>query len=475
MFWYCCAANGRNKKPEPPRTVNGTNDSRALEPCASFNFSAHQANNQNNKMLKKRICLLALGIATASQAMANDQEAAKGFVEDSHLDLFFRNGYISRDYKHGRQDKAEWGQAATATFTSGFTQGTVGVGVDAFGLYAVRLDGGKGRSGAAGIDFFKQGDSGSRGGRSVQGRRGGEVPASPTPCSSTATRCPACRCSATTTRACSRKATAAPDHLQGDRGPGAERRSLHRGIPQERRRARQRRGLKSINVFGGKYAFTDHFNASLYASDVEDVLKKQYINLNYTIPLQADQSLNFDFNGYRTKLDGDFADQNFNGNRDNKIWSLAASYTIDAHTFMIAHQRNTGDTGYNYGWYQNAGGIGDGGTTIWLANSYWSDFNAEDERSWQVSYALDFAKYGVPGLTYRVAYVRGDNIKTAETSNGKEREIFNQVQYVVQSGPAKDLTLRLRSSFLRVSNDARSYNDDGNEIRAFVEYPFSVF
>ncbi|MGV8604741.1 OprD family porin, partial [Pseudomonas aeruginosa] len=34
---------------------------------------------------------------------------------------------------------------------------------------------------------------------------------------------------------------------------------------------------------------------------------------------------------------------------------------------------------------------------------------------------------------------------------------------------------RLRSSFLRVSNDARSYNDDGNEIRAFVEYPFSVF
>ena len=97
-------------------------------------------------MLKKRICLLALGIATASQAMANDQEAAKGFVEDSHLDLFFRNGYISRDYKHGRQDKAEWGQAATATFTSGFTQGTVGVGVDAFGLYAVRLDGGKGRS-----------------------------------------------------------------------------------------------------------------------------------------------------------------------------------------------------------------------------------------------------------------------------------------------------------------------------------------
>lgn len=112
-------------------------------------------------MLKKRICLLALGIATASQAMANDQEAAKGFVEDSHLDLFFRNAYIKRDKKYGTEDQAEWGQAATATFTSGFTQGTIGIGVDVFGMYAVRLDGGKGRSGAAGIDFFKQGDSGS--------------------------------------------------------------------------------------------------------------------------------------------------------------------------------------------------------------------------------------------------------------------------------------------------------------------------
>ena len=312
----------------------------------------------------------------------------------------------------------------------------MGVGVDAFGLYAVRLDGGKGRSGAAGIDFFKQGDSGSaaddlsKGGAAVKFRisntvlkYGDQMPSLPVLSYDNSRLLPE---SYSGTLITSKEIEGL--ELNAGRFTAESRKSAE---------GRDSGGLKSINVFGGKYAFTDHFNASLYASDVEDVLKKQYINLNYTIPLQADQSLNFDFNGYRTKLDSDFADQNFNGNRDNKIWSLAASYTIDAHTFMIAHQRNTGDTGYNYGWYQNAGGIGDGGTTIWLANSYWSDFNAEDERSWQVSYALDFAKYGVPGLTYRVAYVRGDNIKTAETSNGKEREIFNQVQYVVQSGPAR--------------------------------------
>src|SRR5690606_18338997 len=122
-----------------------------------------------------------------------------------------------------------------------------------------------------------------------------------------------------------------------------------------------------------------------------------------------------------------------------RIWSLAGTYTIDAHSFTLAHQRSSGSTGYNYGFYQSEGAVGDGGSTIWLANSYWSDFNAKDENSWQVSYALDFAKYGMPGLTYRVAYVRGDNIDTGGNGRGDEREIFNQVQYVVQSGAAKDL------------------------------------
>ncbi len=35
------------------------------------------------------------------------------------------------------------------------------MGVDVIGQYAIRLDGGKGRSGAGGINFFKQGDSGA--------------------------------------------------------------------------------------------------------------------------------------------------------------------------------------------------------------------------------------------------------------------------------------------------------------------------
>ena len=38
-------------------------------------------------MLNKRIGLLALGVLSATHAMANDQADAKGFVEDSHLNV----------------------------------------------------------------------------------------------------------------------------------------------------------------------------------------------------------------------------------------------------------------------------------------------------------------------------------------------------------------------------------------------------
>jgi len=98
----------------------------------------------------------------------------------------------------------------------------------------------------------------------------------------------------------------------------------------------------------------------------------------------------------------------------------------------------TGDTGYLYGGYRNDGGIGDGGNTILLANSYWSDFNGKDERSWQAAYGIDFATFGMPGLTYNVAYVRGTNIDDGSgRGDGTEREIWNQFKYVVQSGPVK--------------------------------------
>ena len=420
-------------------------------------------------MSKQWASLIILGLASATPALAAGQADAKGFVEDSALDLFLRNAYISRDYKQGRQDKAEWGQAGVLNFASGFTQGTVGVGVDAFGMYALRLDSGRGRSGAAGIDFFRQDSSGrperdvAKAGAALKLRFSNTViaygdlrPTLPVLNHDNSRLLPE---SFTGTLLTSNEIDGLQVHLGRFH---AESRKSDEG--------RDSGGLKGIDVIGGSYAFSNTLSAAVYASDVEDVLKRQYLNLNYTLPLASD-TLNFDLNAYRTRQDKKFDPTEGR----NKIWSLAATYSTGPHAFTVAHQRSSGDVGYNYGFYQSEGWIGDGGSTIFLANSYWSDFNAKDEHSWQLSYAVDFAEYGVPGLSYRIAYVRGDNIDAGAASRGKEQEWFNQLSYTVQSGAAKDLSVRLRASALRVSEDARAYNSEGNEVRVFIDYPLNLF
>ncbi len=427
-------------------------------------------------MYKKRIGLIALGVLSATQAMANDQADAKGFVEDSHLDVLARNAYISRDYKNHKQDKAEWGQGFLGTFTSGFTQGTVGVGVDAFGIYALRLDGGRGNSGAGGIDFFKLGDSGkaardiAKAGAAVKVRvsntvlkYGDQMPALPVLMYDNSRLMPE---SYTGTLLTSKEI----DGLELNVGRfTAESRKSAEG--------RDSGDLKRIDVFGGSYKFTDNFTASLYGSEMKEELRKQYLGMTYVLALPDKQSLTFDFNGYRTHLNEDYARDVLKlDGQDNKIWSLASTYAFDAHTVTLAFQSSTGEIGYPYGGYRNAEGVGDGGNTILLANSYWSDFNAKDERSWQLGYGFDFGSVGIPGLTYNIAYVRGTNIDDGTgRGRGTEREIFNQAKYVVQSGPVKDMSVRLRGSWLRVSNNASAYNVGGNEVRVYVDYPISIF
>jgi len=425
-------------------------------------------------MFTNRIGLIALGLMSATQAMASDQDDAKGFIEDSHLSVLARNAYISRDYKGGNQYKAEWGQAFIGTFTSGFTQGTVGVGVDAFGLYAKRLGDGGDRSGAGGIDFFRRGSDGeaandlARAGAAVKFRfsntvlkYGDQMPSLPV-------------LSYDNSRLL-------PESFTGTLITSKEIKGLEVNVghfteeAQKSAEGADSGELKSLNVYGASYAFTDRFKASLYGTTIENVGKKQYLGMTYVLPIQKDQSLTFDFNGYKSEWEKRQEELAGLDGRANTIWSLSATYAIGAHSFMIAHQSSTGTTGYSYGGYQRGGGVGDGGTSIYLTNSYWSDFNGQDERSWQLAYGLDFATYGVPGLTYKVALVRGDNITAGDETGGTERELFNQVQYVVQSGPVKDLTLRVRSSILRVSNNVSAYNVGGNEVRVFVDYPINIF
>lgn len=76
------------------------------------------------------------------------QGFAAGLVEDSKLSVLARNFFSNADNRSGAAAPnytQEWGQGFIANFQSGYTQGTVGFGVDAIGMFGVRLDSGKGR------------------------------------------------------------------------------------------------------------------------------------------------------------------------------------------------------------------------------------------------------------------------------------------------------------------------------------------
>ena len=89
---------------------------------------------------------LAVALAIAAGAVS---AAEAGLVEDTTATLTARNFYMNRNFVgSSTQDQAEeWTQSFILDARSGFTQGTVGLGVDVLGLYALKLDGGKGTRG----------------------------------------------------------------------------------------------------------------------------------------------------------------------------------------------------------------------------------------------------------------------------------------------------------------------------------------
>ncbi|KAA0995731.1 OprD family porin [Pseudomonas sp. ANT_J12] len=443
------------------------------------------------RVMKWSMIALAVSAGTSQFAIASSQDESKGFFEDQSLKAKTRMEYMNRDFKNGggnisngdgtfksgyRQDT---GISELLTYESGFTQGTIGVGVDAMAMGSAKLDGGSGRRGNG---LFANDSDGNP--EKTQSKIGGAVKfrlsdttlkygqqfvASPVFATDDSRLLPEV---ATGTLITSKEIKglelSAGRFTSLSKQTGMGRDSIG-GLPDEN--GFGGKGLTNINIFGASYAFTDNFTGAVAASDADDYFKKQYINLNYTLPINEDQSLNFDFNGYKTEGEkrGDLVDAIGDGTAgvDNKLWSLAAAYSIGAHKFTVAHQRSSGDNAYYYGV--------DGNSTIFVANSIQiSDFVGREERSWQARYDLNMKTYGVPGLSFMTRYVMGDNIKTNGLGEGKENEWNLESKYVLQEGPAKDLSFRVRFANYRSNGAYSGYAGDNYDTRVIVEYPLTI-
>jgi imipenem/basic amino acid-specific outer membrane pore len=437
------------------------------------------------------LSLIALAVSAGyvqsveAEPFVSDQADAKGFIDDAKLNVLLRNYYFNRDGKNTGGDRRDWSQAAMANFSSGFTPGTVGFGVDAYGWYGLKLDGQTAYSGTGNIPV----DSGGRP-EDEFATAGGAIKAriSKTELKWGTMQPTAPVFAAGGTRLFPQTATGFSlqssefegldlegGHFTAGNGP------QHTSSSGELFASYANVTARRVDFVGGKYSVNDSLSFQLYGSEFEDIWRQFYVNANYVLAMPSEQSLTFDFNLYRTTDEG----QAKAGDIDNTTWSLAAAYNfMPGHTFTLAYQNVHGDEPFDYVSFGD-NGPGTTGDSIFLANSVqFSDFNGPGEKSWQARYDLAMSTYGIPGLSFMARYVNGrdiDGTKMAADSpyrayeygaDGKHHETNLEAKYVVQDGPAKDLSLRVRQAWHR--GNADQAEGDNNEFRLIVDYPISI-
>ena len=429
---------------------------------------------------KSLLALIIAATTSAPLAMAS-QADSQGLIEDGHLTFLTRNMYWHHDGHGGGADKREWGQGFRLDYNSGYTQGLVGFGIDLSAYAAIKLDGGRGHSGTAGV-LVPEGDGtrdeASSAGAAVKMRLSNTelkygnnlrpynpvfAPADARLLPSTATGLWLTSSELEGLDLEAGHFTAAKDFNSTNSNDDFF--AAYAGVSTD-----------TVNFAGGNYAVNDRLSVSLYGSEYKDIWRQHYLNTNYTYPLSDSQSLNVDFNIYRSDDEG----RSLAGEIDVTAWSLAAAYTIGAHTFKLTHQQIDGDQPFDYL------GMGPGTfhDSIYLANSsQLVDFNGPNEKSWGVFYDLDMASYGVPGLSFHARYIRGTDVDGskmdpsspyayyADSEEHWERDLA--VAYVVQEGPAKDLSLRLRQATHRIGNGKSDVSSD--QVRLIIEYPYEIF
>ncbi|WP_191487168.1 OprD family porin [Pseudomonas sp. FEN] len=447
------------------------------------------------RVMKWSMIALAVSAAGTQLAMAEpfvtSQADAKGFVEGASAGVVLKNYYFNRtNQDHGNNDQKDWTQGVLGKFSSGYTQGTVGVGVDVFGDAGFKLDGTDDHVGTGNLSHGASGVNNSFGkaGADVRVRfsktqlKFGDF----TPTTSPVFAVGGSRLFQQTARGFELQSSEVKDldleagHFYG--GSSSDYTTLQGTLTTAYTHVR----AKSIDYMGGKYAINDNLTASLYGAKLEDVWNQYYTNVNYTLPMASDQSLNFDFNLYRTNDTG----RALAGDISNTTYSLAAAYSfLKAHTVTLAFQKVHGDTPFDYIGVERGMSNGvpghQGGDSIFLANSIqYSDFNGPNEKSIQARYDIKMAEYGIPGLSFMARYVHGTGIDGSKIaantpyagnsygSNGHHFETNLEAKYVVQSGPLKDLSFRARQAWHRGNADDAEGNV--NEFRLITEYPITI-
>ncbi|HZJ94121.1 MAG TPA: OprD family porin [Thiopseudomonas sp.] len=405
----------------------------------------------------------------AAMAMPSFTQAA--FIEDAEGSLSLRNFYMNRDYRDSglpgapvhkgkTQSKSEdWGQGFMLRLQSGYTEGTVGVGVDALGLVGVKLDSGGGTGGTGtlvrsrhtGKSADNHGFVGFTGKAKVSETVltvGTHEPVLPI--------------------AFRNDTRMLPQTFQGGQLQSKDIENLTLTAGQfQKVRLRDSTNYENMTMFsdgstrgvasnkfnygGASYNFMPGLTGTYFYAELKDNYSQHHANLQFLTDLTSELKFKTDLRYFKSSDKG-------KTNVDNRLASGMFSLGYAGHWLGLGYQDSSGKTGTPF--------LG-GGTDPWTMNTLtYHHFLRAKEDSWQVRYNYDFANIGVPGLNLMARYVRGDNFKI-NGQNAKEWERDIDLGYTIQSGPFKDLGLLVRNVMYRGS---KTTNIDEN--RVIVNYTF---
>jgi hypothetical protein len=410
--------------------------------------------------------LLSLAISTALLAPA----AHADFVAGSKASLTTSNIYLNRDFREGtssqQNKREEWGQGFWLDVQSGFTEGTVGFGLDALGLVGVKLDSGGGRTGTDLLPVQDDGGTPDQFGRlgltakvkvsATELRYGSHIPELPVVKASDSRLLPQVFEGGLLTSSELDGLTFTGGRLDKviDR---ASTNSEELILNSKNRRFAAGITADHLDLMGVDYSFNQQLKGRYYFADLDDIYRQHFFGLLASQPL-GNGTLSADV---RMMLSKDSGTANA-GKIDNRAFNAMLTYGINGHKLGLGFQDMSGDTGYAYI---------DGSDPFLVNFVQINDFANADERSWQARYDYDFGKLGVPGLSFMTRYIKGSDAQIAGTDDtGGEWERDIEVKYVVQSGPLKDVYVRLRNASFK-SDFAR----DADENRVIVGYTLPIW
>ena len=416
--------------------------------------------------------LYCLGMATACASST----AYAGFVDDSSVTLTARNYYLDRDYKNDTPYSAarEWAQGFILRANSGYTEGTVGFGLDLTGMLGLKLDSAPDRTGTQLLPFNPQtreaDDDYSELGVALKTKIsktrlsvGTQFPILPVITASHARLLPQSF----------RGAYAISDDIDNL--------TLHTGrmdrvnlrdstdyqaISVASPNGRFKKGASSerFDFIGGDYHWSDALTLRYFHAELKDIYTQDFAGGIYLLPLGPGR-LKTDVRVFNSRDNG----RAEAGKVDNLNAGAMFSYQIATHTLGLGYMYQTGDTALPY--------IAGGEPAVLSDGTLSADFVNPKERTWVARYDYNFAAVGLPGLTGMVRYLRGTNIDLPQLGGSDLTESSKDLElaYVIQSGPAKGLGLRLRNAFYRNEQSSTSTFRSDNETRINIDYTLKVW